>query len=288
MKIGITGASGFIGSEVSRSAVQNGHEVVPFSRRPSAGARQFGTEAPPDVSGLEAVVNLAGESIMGLWTRDKKRRIHDSRVLGTRRLVEAMAVAKDGPRVLINASAIGFYGDTGDREVDESTPSGEGFLAEIARAWEMEAIRAEEYGIRVVCVRIGFVLGRGGAIRLIAPVFRFGLGGNLGNGRQWMSGVHVDDVVGIILWALGDGNVRGPVNAVMPEPFRNADFTRELGRAVRRPAILPAPAFALRLGLGELSHLMLDSMRVRPRVAAERGYVFRFATLPGALQDVLA
>ena len=225
---------------------------------------------------------------MGLWTRDKKRRIRDSRVQGTRRLVEAMAVAKDGPRVLVNASAIGFYGDTGELEVDEETPSGEGFLAGIARAWEMEAMRAEESGIRVVCVRIGFVLGRGGALRLIAPLFRCALGGNLGSGRQWMSGVHVADVAGIIRWALEDGNLSGPVNAVMPEPFRNSDFTRELGRAVHRPAILPAPAFALRLGLGELSHLMLDSMRVRPRVAAENGYVFQFATLPGALQDVLA
>jgi len=141
--------------------------------------------------------------------------------------------------------------------------------------------------VRVVCIRIGFVLGRGGALKLIAPLFRLGLGGRLGNGQQWMSGVHVDDVAGLALWALENDKVSGPVNAVLPEPFRNEEFTREVARAVRRPAFLPAPAFVLRTVLGELSGLMLDSTRVIPRRAEELGYVFRFATLPAALQDAL-
>ena len=287
MKIGITGFSGFIGSRVAELCRAGGHEVVGFSRRSGAGTRLFDREKLPDLSDLDAVVNLAGESIMGLWTRNKKRAILESRILGTRQLVRAMAAGGQKPRVLVNASAIGFYGDTGERLVDETSPSGQGFLAEVAREWEAEAEEAAALGVRVVCLRIGFVLGRGGALKLIAPLFRVGWGGRLGNGRQWMSGVHVDDVAGLAIWALENDSVRGAVNAVMPEPFRNEEFTRELARAVHRPAFLPAPAFALRLGLGELSHLMLDSTRVSPRRAPEGGYVFRFATLASALQDAL-
>ncbi|MFZ4681096.1 MAG: TIGR01777 family oxidoreductase [Terrimicrobiaceae bacterium] len=287
MNIGITGSSGFIGSRVGELCRAGGHEVVGFSRRPGEGIRLFNRETLPDLSGLDAVVNLAGESIMGLWTKNKKRAILESRILGTRQLVRAMAAGGQKPRVLVNASAIGFYGDTGERLVDETSPCGEGFLAEVAREWEAEAEEAASLGVRVVCLRIGFVLGRGGALKLIAPLFRLGLGGRLGDGKQWMSGVHVYDVAGLIIWSLENDSVRGAVNAVMPEPFRNEEFTRELARAVHRPAFLPAPAFALRLGLGELSHLMLDSTRVSPLRAQEGGYVFRFATLPSALQDAL-
>ncbi len=285
MKIGLTGATGFIGGHVSSLCQSHGHEIVPFSRHPQNGARLWNDH--PDVTGLDAVVNLAGESIMGLWTKAKKQRIMESRVHGTRCLVEAMRKTKDGPRILINASATGFYGDTGETLVDESSSVGSGLLAEVAAAWEAEALRAAEFGIRVVCVRIGFVLGRGGALKLIAPLFRAGLGGKLGSGRQWMSGVHVDDVAGLVRWALETDSMHGPVNAVLPEPFRNEEFTREVARAVHRPAILPAPAFALKFMLGEMSHLLLDSYRVKPAVALSHGYVFRFATLPSALQDAL-
>lgn len=293
MKIGITGATGFIGSRVGELAFERGLQVVAYSRQASsmrserAEIRSFSLDQPPDLNGLDAVVNLAGESILGLWTKEKKRRILESRILGTRRLVEAMASLEKKPRVLVNASAIGFYGDTGETLVDESSPAGHGFLAEVAREWEAEAEKATALGVRVVCIRIGFVLGKGGALKLIGPLFRLGLGGRLGGGKQWMSGVHVDDVAGLMVWALENEAVRGPVNAVLPEPFRNVDFTREVGRAVRRPAFLPAPAFALRLALGEMSHLLLDSTRVSPRRARESGYVFRFASLPPALQDAL-
>ena len=287
MKIGLTGATGFIGGRVTATCESAGHQIVPFSRKPREGMRLFSTEKQPDVSGLDAVVNLAGESIVGLWTKAKKQRIFDSRVLGTRRLVEAMSKMVKGPKILVNASAIGFYGDTGETLVDENSPAGTGLLAETCRDWEAEALRAEEAGIRVVCVRIGFVLGRDGALKAIAPLFRAGLGGKLGNGKQWMSGVHVEDVAGLVRWALENEEVRGPVNAVMPQPFRNAEFTKALAKAVHRPAFLPAPAFALRLALGELSHILLDSARVNPTQAFAHGYVFRFATLPAALQDAL-
>ncbi len=287
MKIGITGARGFIGSRVAEFSHEGGHEVVEFSRRPAPGARLLNLDAVPDLTGLDAVVNLAGESIMGLWTKEKKRAILESRILGTRQIVKAMAGMERMPRVLVNASAIGFYGDTGETLLDEASAEGHGFLAEVAREWEVEAEKAASLGVRVVCLRIGLVLGRGGALKLIAPLFRLGLGGRLGSGQQWMSGVHVDDVAGLITWALESDSVRGAVNAVMPKPFRNEEFTRELARTVRRPAFLPAPAFALRLALGELSHLMLDSTRVSPRRALEGGYVFRFATLPSALQDAV-
>ena len=189
------------------------------------------------------------------------------------------------PRVLVNASAIGFYGDTGETLVDESSPAGNGFLADVCREWEGEVRRAEALGVRVVFVRIGFVLGSGGALKLIRPVFKLGLGGKLGSGRQWMSGVHVDEVAGIMDWALENETVNGPVNAVMPTPFRNSDFTRELARCVARPAIIPVPALILRLGLGELSYLMLDSCRVAPRVAPEGGYRYQFSTLASALAN---
>jgi len=205
------------------------------------------------------VVNLSGEPILGLWTKSKKNEILRSRVETTRRVVESLR--HGGPRVLVNASAIGFYGDTGENEVDESSPDGSGFLAEVCQAWEAAAKPAENLGVRTVLLRIGFVTGPGGAMRLIGPLFKLGLGGKLGSGRQWMSCIHVDDVAGMILWALENNAVRGPLNAV------------------HRPAIFPAPAFALRLALGELSHLLLDSIRVRPAKPLALGYRFRHPTL---------
>lgn len=287
MIIGVTGASGFIGERVCALAAERGDEVVRFSRQPHDGARRFDLKTPPDFSGLDAVIHLAGESIIGLWTAEKKRRIIESRAEGTRRVVEALAASPAGPRVLIAASAVGFYGDTGEALVGEDSAAGTGFLAETCQQWEAETMRAEARGVRVARVRIGFVLGRGGAMKMIGPLFRLGLGGNLGSGRQWMSGVHVDDVAGIFLWAAENAAVSGPVNAVMPEPFRNAEFTKAVAKTVHRPAFLPAPAFAIRLALGELSHVMLDSCRVSPQRALDGGYVFRFATLPAALQDAL-
>jgi len=287
MNIGITGGTGFIGHAVRQNLEALGDTAVLFSRREGPGRRLFSLDRPLDVSGCEGLVHLAGESILGLWTREKRRRILKSRVEGTRRLVEGIAAAALKPRVLVSASAIGFYGDTGDQIVDESSPAGTGFLAEVAQAWEAEAVKAEAMGVRVVRLRIGFVLGRdGGAMRLIKPVFRLGLGGRLGSGRQWMSCIEIADLAAMVMTCLHDESLSGPVNAVMPEPVTNAEFTRAVACAAHRPAIFPAPAFLLRLTLGDLSHLLLDSQRVIPKRLQKEGFKYRFPSMDHAMDEV--
>ena len=287
MRLGITGASGFIGRRAAEMARVRGWEVVPFSRTPrNAATRKFVPGEPADVDGLDAVLHLAGESVLGLWTAKKRARIMDSRVLGTRSIVDGFARAKHPPRVLISGSAIGYYGDTGDREVDESSPPGAGFLADVCRAWEAEAEKVRD--ARVVLLRIGFVLGRGdGAMKLVLPVFRAGLGGRLGSGKQWMSCIHVDDVAGMALWAVGNESLRGPVNSVLPLPVTNSDFTRTLARAVHRPALFPAPSFVLRLVLGRMASMLLSSSRVRPAVAENSGYRYEFKDIAAALDQIV-
>lgn len=282
--IGIVGASGFVGRRVAQVATQAGYGVVLYSRTAREGFRKISADEAVDFSDVDVVVNLAGEPILGLWTEEKKKAIQSSRVQGTRRVVEGVLAAK--VPVLINASAIGFYGNTREISVDESSPVGSGFLAETCLAWEAATEPAAEAGVRVVKIRIGFVLGPGGAMHAILPVFRFGLGGTLGDGKQWMSCVHLDDVAGLILWAAGNPDIEGAVNAVMPEPIRNTEFTKSLAAALHRPAFFPVPAFLLRLALGQLSHVMLDSSRVRPTVAQREGYVFRFPTLTSALEGL--
>jgi len=286
MRLGITGASGFIGHRAAELAAARSWEVVPFSRHPrDTRTRRFLPGEPADVDGLDAVLHLAGEPVVGRWTADKRRRIMESRVLGTRSIVEGIARAKLPPSVLISGSAIGFYGDTGDREVDEMAPPGRGFLADVCRVWEAEANRAQTS--RVVLLRTGFVIGRGGgAMQKILPVFRCGLGGRLGSGRQWMSCVHVDDVAGMALWAAENQTIAGPLNAVMPSPVTNAEFTRAVSRAVHRPAVLPAPAFVLRLVLGRMASMLLDSSRVRPAVPENLGYCYDFSNVTDAVDEV--
>jgi hypothetical protein len=287
MIIGITGGTGFIGGAVRQAVLTRGDEVILFSRRGGEGRRCFSLTQPLDVSRCEGLVHLAGESIIGLWTREKRRKILESRVEGTRRLVEGIAAAPVKPQVLVSASAVGFYGDTGERIADEDSTAGTGFLAEVAQAWEEEARKAEQYGVRVVRLRIGFVLGRdGGAMKLIKPVFRAGLGGRLGSGRQWMSCIEIEDLAAMVVECLCNESISGPVNAVMPDPVTNALFTKEAARAARRPAAFPAPAFALRLGLGDLSHLMLDSLRIVPKRLTELGFAFRFANVGAAMDEV--
>lgn len=287
MRLGITGATGFIGARASALAAARGWEVVPFSRKPAGGsARRFALEEPADVDGLDAVLHLAGEPVVGRWTVDKRRRIMDSRVLGTRRIVEGFAAASRPPRVLVSGSAIGFYGDTGDAEVTESSPPGHGFLAEVAQAWEADALKLRT--ARVVLLRTGFVLGRdGGAMKLVLPVFRAGLGGRLGGGRQWMSCIHVDDVAGMALWAIEQEALRGPLNAVMPYAETNAEFTRAVARAVHRPAFFPVPSLVLRLVLGRMASMLLDSSRVLPAVALRSGYTYTYRNLPAALAAIV-
>jgi uncharacterized protein (TIGR01777 family) len=290
MNLGITGATGFIGRALIDHALRRGHEVIAFTRDtrrtiPGCEMREFSLHLPPDLRGCEAVIHLAGESVVGLWTAAKKARILASRVEGTRRVVEAIGKLDVKPEVLVCGSAIGFYGDGGERELTEHSPAGTGFLAETALAWESEAARVED--VRTVFLRTAIVLGRGGgALRAMTPIFRAGLGGQIGHGRQWMSWIHLEDEVRLLLFAVENLDIRGPLNAAAPWPVRNAEFTRTLAATLRRPAIFRVPAFALR-ALGDFSHELLDSKRVLPAAALDHGYGFRFPELSPALRDLL-
>ena len=299
MKVGITGASGFLARHLIQSLRARGHDAVAFTRSPSkpvAGCvetRGLSADQGPDVRGLDAVVNFAGESLLGPWTKAKRQRILASRVGTTIRLAEAMGGRlRDGPRLLLSASGIGIYGDRGDEVLDESKGAGSGFLAGVATDWEAAARGAERSGVRVLRLRIGFVVGAdGGAFPLLKTVFGFGLGGRLGSGRQWMSPIHVADVAGLIVFLLEHESDGGPAasgvfNAACPEPVRNADFTRALGQAIHRPAILPVPTFMLRGILRDQSRLLLDSQRAVPKRGLALGYEFRFPTVAAMFADV--
>jgi uncharacterized protein len=246
-------------------------------------------QAPPAeaLADADAIVHLAGENVAQRWTADARRRILGSRVEGTRRLVEALAGLPRRPAALVCASAIGYYGDCGDAILDETSAPGAGFLPEVCVAWEREALAAEALGRRVARLRIGVVLDRrGGALARMLPPFRMGAGGRLGDGRQWMSWIHLDDLAGLFRFAL-ENNLAGPVNAVAPNPARNADFTRTLAGALHRPAFVPVPGFALRLLFGEMAEVLLGSQRVHPKAAQSAGFRYRFPDLAPALKDLL-
>lgn len=296
MQVGITGASGFIGQHLVRQLNARGHGCVAFSRSPDKSVpgcvETRGTKGNTlDLHGLDAAVNLAGESILGVWTQAKRARIRDSRVAGTARLVASVR-AHPEVRVLVSGSAVGFYGDGGERELTEDATPGRGFLADVSREWEAAALAVEKdnaHPPRMTLVRTGFVLGReGGAYPSLRRIFRLGLGGRLGDGKQWTCPVHVADVAGLIVFLLEHGDARGPFNAVCPEPVRNADFTRALARALHRPAVAFAPAWALGAVLGEESRVVLDSQRVVPARALAAGYEFGFPTLASMLDDLTA
>ena len=290
MNIGITGATGLIGKRLVDRALQRGHEVIAFSRSPEreipgCKMRPFSVDAVPELAGCNAFVHLAGESVVGLWTPEKKRRIVHSRVEGTRRVAEAFLASAQPPEVLVSASAVGYYGDSGDAEITEAAPPGRGFLADTVQAWEEEAAKAAPR-TRVVHLRTGIVLAReGGALGTMLPIFKAGLGGKIGTGKQWMPWI-LEDVSGLILFAVENLDVRGPLNATAPWPVRNSDFTQAVATALNRPAFFRVPAAALRL-LGEFSHELLDSKRVLPSSATEHGYPFRFPELAPALKDLL-
>jgi uncharacterized protein (TIGR01777 family) len=291
MRVLVTGGTGLVGTPLRRALASAGHEVTVVTRRPAShAARAVSWDALPDaIAGTDAVVHLAGAPVAaGRWTPARKAEIRDSRVETTRAVVRAIAATRSRPSVLVSASAIGFYGDRGDEPLDEDAPPGSGFLADVCRAWEDAAREAERLDVRVVRVRIGVVLARdGGALAAMLPPFRLGLGGPLGGGRQWMSWIHRDDVVALLMAALSGVTWHGAVNATAPHPVTNADFARALGRAVHRPAVLPVPAFALRLALGEMATVLLDGQRVVPAAARAHGFTFRFPYLDGALVDCL-
>jgi uncharacterized protein (TIGR01777 family) len=230
-----------------------------------------------------------GESIAeGRWTKKKKQRIRDSRVEGTRKLVDAFIVSGQLPKAFVSASAIGFYGDSGESIADETHAPGHGFLTDVCTQWESEAMRLQDHGVRVVCLRIGIVLGDGGgAMEKMVPLFRWGLGGKLGDGKQWMAWIHVDDLVSLIVWALENDSVSGPVNATAPNPVRNRKFTKVLAQAVGRPAFLPVPKFGVRMLAGEFANSLFFSQRVVPAAALAKGFQFQFSDLRQAIEDIL-
>jgi uncharacterized protein (TIGR01777 family) len=301
MNILITGATGFVGRRLCEMLHQAGHTVRALSRDSVAAKQRVPLlkevfpwnplqELPPlqAFEGCDAVINLAGESIAGRWTAPKKQLIRDSRVLGTKNLVNAFAQLSSRPKVLISASAIGYYGDRGEETLTEDAAPGSDFLAQVCRDWENEALKAESPGMRVVRLRIGLVLGRGGGtLQALLPLFRVGLGGPLGSGRQWWSWIHRDDLCRLIVQILANENVSGPVNATAPQPVRQKEFAQVLGRVLRRPAFLPTPAFALKIALGEFADGILASQRALPRRAQEMGYRFQFEELEGALREIL-
>ena len=296
MKIVVTGGTGFIGAPLCQRLRADGHEVAVISRRPSPGdgARALAWDDaawPRALADSDAVINLAGEPIAAArWSRVLRQRIRDSRVQTTRRLVEAMAQSARRPRVLVSGSAIGYYGPRGDEVLDETAASGQGFLAETCQAWETEARRAEPLGVRVVRARIGLVIGPGGGVLAkMAPPFRMGLGGPLGDGRQWCSWVHRDDVIGLLLWSLTRDDVAGPLNLTAPAPVTMRQLAQALGRAMGRPSWVLVPAPLLRLLLGEMAQeLLLSGQRVQPAAALRWGYSFQFPQLDAALAAALA
>ena len=280
MRIGITGASGLIGSALTTHLQQQGHETVAFVRREPRSASEIswrpGTDLDPGrLSGLDAIVHLAGAGVGDKrWTDSYKEVIRSSRVDGTKTIARAMAAADDGPRVLVSGSAIGYYGDTGDRLTDETGPQGDGFLAGVVRDWEAAAAPAVDAGVRVAFARTGLVVSSdGGAWQRLFPIFRAGLGGKLGSGKQYWSAISLTDEVRALTWLLNN-DVEGPVNLVGPHPVTNAEVTRVMGEVLGRPTILPVPAFALKAVLGEFAEDTLASQRIDPAVLRSNGFTW--------------
>jgi uncharacterized protein (TIGR01777 family) len=270
----IAGGTGFIGRALGDWLRREGHEVTAWGREPKG-----------NIEGYDAVVNLMGEPIAQRWNAAVKRKIRDSRIQGTARLVELISKAAQKPRVFVGATAIGIYGDRADEVLTETSSHGAGFLVETCEAWENAGNAAAQFGVRVLHPRIGFALGRGGgALKAMTPPFRMGVGGRLGSGRQWMPWIHIDDICGLIAWGMGNEAVSGVYNATAPKPVRNSEFTAEFARVLHRPAIFPVPPIALKVLFGELAQHMLDSARVIPEAAMRGGYRFRHPELPGALK----
>jgi uncharacterized protein len=292
MRITITGAGGLIGSKLVERLQARGDEVTTLSRHPSRpGAVRWLPEQEPApaeaLAGRDGVVHLAGENVAQRWSDGAKRSIRSSRELGTRNLVAGIAAAEPRPRVLVSASAVGYYGPRGDERLDEDAPPGDDFLAQVCVIWEQEAEWAREHGVRVATVRTGVVLGQGGgALAKMLPFFKLGVGGPVAGGDQSMPWIHVD-VVGIFVAALDGEAWDGPVNATAPEPVTNRAFSKALGRALHRPAFAPVPALAVRTLYGEMAEIVTTGQRVIPRRAQERGYAFAHPDLDEALRAAL-
>lgn len=295
MQVAITGASGFLGQAITQQLIAEGHEPRPVQR--DGGSSDSGLQwtvtdgfTPKDaLSGIDAVIHLAGENIGGgRWTEARKQAILDSRREGTARVVQALEHASPRPRVLISASAVGYYGSRGDEPLDEQSSHGQGFLAEVCEAWEAQARRAETLGVRVVIPRFGLVLGNGGALEKMLLPFRFGLGGRFGDGLQYMPWIHIHDLARAMVFLLEGEERRGVYNFTAPEPVTNQTFSATLGRVLSRPAFLPAPAFALKLALGDMAQaLLLEGQRALPKRLLDEGFRFEYTDLDRALRQIL-
>jgi uncharacterized protein (TIGR01777 family) len=298
MRILITGGTGLIGRHLCMALLAEGHQLTVLSRHPETVAVKCGAsvramaaleEWRPDRT-FDAVINLAGEPIVDeVWTDRRKQALRDSRIALTEKLVRCIAAAKQRPVVLLSGSAVGYYGDRGDIELDENAEAGNDFAAELCRDWEVAANAAEEYGVRVCLLRTGLVLSKNGGLlgRMLLP-FRLGLGARLGDGRQWMSWVHIDDYVVMVLCLLRDEQMCGPFNMTAPQPVTNAEFTRSLASMLHRPAFFIAPALLLRLTMGERAVLLLEGQHVLPAKLMKAGCQFRFPNLSSALNSVLS
>lgn len=298
MKVLITGAGGLIGTALVERLREGGNELLLATRGEPKRDEQvhwdveagFEEAARGRIEGVDAVVHLAGESVSGLrWSDEKKKAIRDSRVLGARSVVETLFELNERPKVFVSMSGADFYGDTGDDAKTETDKAGGTFLAEVCKAWEAEARRAEDAGIRTVILRSGMVLSsRGGALAVMLTPFKFGVGGVVGSGKQWMSWIALDDMIRVILFAVENPALRGAVNAVSPNAVTNEEFTKTLGEVVYRPTILPLPEFAVNFALGEMGHtLLLDSRRVTPKRLADAGFEFEFPDLKPALEHAV-
>lgn len=300
MKIAITGGTGFVGSRLIEKLKNEGHSIVLFTRNAEKARRTFpNLEIIPykitesgdwqkAISGCDAVVNLAGEPIAERWTPEYKKAILESRQLGTRKVVEAIAQASSKPKVLISASAIGYYGTSETATFDENSPSGQDFLSEVCRAWESEAEKVRDLGVRLVIPRIGIVLGNGGALGKMLPVFKLFAGGPIGNGRQWFSWIHREDLVNFIIEAIKRPDIAGTFNLTAPNPVKMNEFSRVLGEVMNRPSWLPVPGIALEVMLGEGSKVVLEGQQVIPKATQSINFNYRYPTLKAALQEIIA
>lgn len=301
MKIFITGGTGFVGTHLTRQLTEQGHQVSLLTRSikpgrllPSGAAYLEGEPTRPGpwqeaVAGHEVIINLAGASIFHRWNKEYKKSLIESRVLTTRNLVEALSKPKGRPRVLLNASAVGYYGFHQDEELFEDSLPGDDFLATLARDWEKEAIKASTYGIRVILCRFGIVLGdKGGALDQMVPLFKRGLGSPLGSGSQWFSWIHQQDLSALLLFLIHQKDLSGPVNCTSPHPVRNRELTKILGEVLGKPTFLPAvPGFLLQLIMGEFGNVLLKGQRVLPRKLVSLGFSFHFPLLRDALRNLL-
>jgi uncharacterized protein len=306
MKVAITGATGFVGTRLVQTLQEAGHSVVVLTRSKDHGRRVFPATAFPKVelvvytplesgdwqqaiAGCDGVVNLAGAPIAeSRWTPERKREILESREIGTRKLVEAIAQANPKPSVLVNSSAIGYYGTSETAKFDETSAPGSDFLAQVCQSWEAEAEKVTASGTRLVILRTGIVVGMGGAIAKMLPPFQLFAGGPIGSGRQWFSWIHRDDLVNLIMWALTQPTLAGTFNATAPNPVRMADFCNTLGEVLNRPSWLPVPDFALEMLLGDAAKVVLEGQQVFPKRTLDAGFTYQFQTVKPALEDVLS